>query len=99
MRVVLGGVDIEKDEAYDQVIPVQKAVVHEAYNQTPFALYNDVGEAQMQLCTSITVHPLILFQLFGHYLHFPFFPLCFPAQPCSSFKSQTGHTVQRRLAL
>lgn len=47
MRVVLGGVDIEKDEAYDQVIPVEKAVVHEAYNQTPFALYNDVGEAQM----------------------------------------------------
>lgn len=47
MRVVLGGVDIEKDEAYDQVIPVEKVVVHEAYNQTPFALYNDVGEAQM----------------------------------------------------
>lgn len=96
--MVLGGVDIEKDEAYDQVIPVEKAVVHEAYNQTPFALYNDVGEAQMQLCTpyssSIDFVPIV-WRLFT----FPFFPLCFPAQPCSSFKSQTGHTVQRRLAL
>lgn len=47
MRVVLGGVDIQKDETYDQVIPVERAIVHESYNQSPFALYNDVGEALM----------------------------------------------------
>lgn len=47
MRVVLGGVDIHKDEMYDQVIPVERAIVHEGYNQSPFALYNDVGEASM----------------------------------------------------
>ena len=44
--MVLGGVDIEKDEAYDQVIPVEKAIVHPAYRETPFALHNDVGKVQ-----------------------------------------------------
>lgn len=48
MRVVLGGVDIQKDETYDQVIPVERTIVHEGYNQSPFALYNDVGEAPTQ---------------------------------------------------
>lgn len=51
MRVVLGGVDIQKDETYDQVIPVQRAIVHEGYSQSPFALYNDVGEALTKFCT------------------------------------------------
>lgn len=46
MQVVLGGVDIEKDETYDQVIPVEKAIVHEEYKESPFALHNDVGEVQ-----------------------------------------------------
>ncbi len=46
MQVVLGGVDIQKDEAYDQVIPVEKAIVHEDYKESPFALHNDVGELQ-----------------------------------------------------
>lgn len=45
MQVVLGGVDIEKDEIYDQVVPVEKAIVHENYRESPFALHNDVGEA------------------------------------------------------
>lgn len=44
MQVVLGGVDIERDEAYDQVIPVEKAIMHEDYKQSPFALHNDIGE-------------------------------------------------------
>lgn len=44
MQVVLGGVDIERDEAYDQVIPVEKAIMHEDYKQTSFALHNDIGE-------------------------------------------------------
>lgn len=44
MQVVLGGVDIEKNEAYDQVIPVERAIVHEEYKESPFALHNDVGE-------------------------------------------------------
>lgn len=42
--MVLGGVDLEKDEAYDQVVPVERAIVHEGYRQTPFALHNDVGK-------------------------------------------------------
>ena len=44
MQVVLGGVDIEKAEVYDQVIPVERAIMHEGYKATHFALYNDVGE-------------------------------------------------------
>jgi len=47
MQVVLGGVDIEKEEIFDQVIPVAKAIVHENYKQTPAALQNDVGELHM----------------------------------------------------
>lgn len=49
MQVVLGGVDIEKDEVYDQVIRVEKAIVHEEYKESPFALHNDVGEVQKWL--------------------------------------------------
>ncbi len=48
MQVVLGGVDIEKDEMYDQVIPVDKAIVHEEYKESPVALHNDIGEVQKQ---------------------------------------------------
>lgn len=44
MQVVLGGVDIEKDEAYDQAIQVERAIVHEHYRESPFALHNDIGE-------------------------------------------------------
>ena len=44
MQVVLVGVDIGKDEVYDQVIPVERAVVHEDYRESPFALHNDVGK-------------------------------------------------------
>ncbi|XP_067100528.1 hyaluronan-binding protein 2 [Osmerus mordax] len=43
MRVVLGGVDIEKDEAFDQTIDVEKAIIHEKYREETFALYNDIA--------------------------------------------------------
>ncbi|XP_022598048.1 hyaluronan-binding protein 2-like [Seriola dumerili] len=49
MQVVLGGVDIEKDEVYDQVIAVEKAVVHEEYKETPFALHNDIAMLQLKV--------------------------------------------------
>uniref|UniRef100_A0AAQ4QGR0 trypsin n=1 Tax=Gasterosteus aculeatus aculeatus TaxID=481459 RepID=A0AAQ4QGR0_GASAC len=49
MQVVLGGVDLEKDEIYDQVIPVEKAVVHEDYRETPFVLYNDIAMLQLKV--------------------------------------------------
>lgn len=44
MQVVLGGVDIEKDETCDQAIGVERAVVHEQYRESSFALHNDIGE-------------------------------------------------------
>ncbi|XP_056285103.1 hyaluronan-binding protein 2 [Pseudoliparis swirei] len=49
MQVVLGGVDIEKEEIFDQVIPVAKAIVHENYKQTPAALQNDVALLQLKV--------------------------------------------------
>ncbi|XP_024913483.1 hyaluronan-binding protein 2 [Cynoglossus semilaevis] len=49
LQVVLGGVDLEKDEAYDQVVPVERAIVHEGYRQTPFALHNDVAMLQLKV--------------------------------------------------
>lgn len=49
MQVVLGGVDIEKDEGYDQVIPVDKAIVHEEYKESPSALHNDVAMLQLRV--------------------------------------------------
>ncbi|XP_073345254.1 hyaluronan-binding protein 2-like [Pagrus major] len=49
IQVVLGGVDIEKDEVYDQVIQVEKAIVHEEYRESPFALHNDVAMLQLKV--------------------------------------------------
>ncbi|XP_065806110.1 hyaluronan-binding protein 2-like isoform X1 [Labrus bergylta] len=49
MQVVLGGVDIEKDETFDQVIPVEKAIMHENYKESPFALHNDVAMLQLKV--------------------------------------------------
>ncbi|TNN67712.1 Hyaluronan-binding protein 2 [Liparis tanakae] len=49
MQVVLGGVDLEKEEVFDQVIPVEKAIVHEKYKETPSALYNDVALLQLKV--------------------------------------------------
>ncbi|KAM4624561.1 hyaluronan-binding protein 2-like [Polymixia lowei] len=49
MQVVLGGVDIEKDEEYDQVISVERAIVHQDYKETPFGLYNDVALLQLKV--------------------------------------------------
>ncbi|KAM7370771.1 hypothetical protein PAMP_010292 [Pampus punctatissimus] len=48
MQVVLGGVDIQKDEVYDQVIPVERAVVHQNYKESPFALHNDIAMLQLK---------------------------------------------------
>ncbi|XP_068439563.1 hyaluronan-binding protein 2 [Clinocottus analis] len=49
MQVVLGGVDIEKEEIYDQVIPVEKAIVHENYRATPSAVYNDIALLKLKV--------------------------------------------------
>lgn len=41
--MVLGGVNIDKQEEIDQIIPVVQTIVHENYRATPFAVYNDIG--------------------------------------------------------
>ncbi|KAM6951087.1 hyaluronan-binding protein 2-like [Aplochiton taeniatus] len=43
MQVVLGGVDISRDEEIDQSIPVDQAIVHEKYKETHLALHNDIA--------------------------------------------------------
>eukprot|EP00066_Takifugu_rubripes_P015406 XP_011604672.1 PREDICTED: hyaluronan-binding protein 2-like [Takifugu rubripes] len=48
MQVVLGGVYIEKDETYDQAIQVERAIVHEHYRESPFALHNDIALLQLK---------------------------------------------------
>lgn len=44
MQVELGGISLDKTEDSEQIIPVEKAIVHENYRETPDALHNDVGE-------------------------------------------------------
>ncbi|XP_068610391.1 hyaluronan-binding protein 2 [Brachionichthys hirsutus] len=42
-QVVLGGVNIDKQEEMDQTIPVIQTIVHENYRETPYAVYNDIA--------------------------------------------------------
>lgn len=42
-QVVLGGVNIDKAEEFDQTIPVIQTIVHENYRETRAAVYNDIG--------------------------------------------------------
>lgn len=42
-QVVLGGVNIDKEEVMDQTIPVIRTIVHEDYRETRVAVYNDIG--------------------------------------------------------
>ncbi|XP_061086087.1 hyaluronan-binding protein 2 [Conger conger] len=43
MRVVLGKVDLWKDDLYTQIVDVERAIVHEHYRETPISLHNDVA--------------------------------------------------------
>uniref|UniRef100_A0A8C2WN27 trypsin n=1 Tax=Cyclopterus lumpus TaxID=8103 RepID=A0A8C2WN27_CYCLU len=54
MQVVVGGVNIEKEEIYDQVIPVEKAIVHEDYKETHVALRNDLKVRDSPYCAKET---------------------------------------------
>uniref|UniRef100_A0A667ZVR9 trypsin n=1 Tax=Myripristis murdjan TaxID=586833 RepID=A0A667ZVR9_9TELE len=51
-QAVLGGVHIDKEEAFDQTIPVERIIVHENYRQTPNALYNDIALLQLKVTDS-----------------------------------------------
>ncbi|XP_063748914.1 hyaluronan-binding protein 2-like isoform X1 [Eleginops maclovinus] len=51
-QVVLGGVNIEKEEEMDQTIPVIQTIVHENYRSTPKALYNDIALLKLQVTDS-----------------------------------------------
>uniref|UniRef100_A0A3B4VI55 trypsin n=1 Tax=Seriola dumerili TaxID=41447 RepID=A0A3B4VI55_SERDU len=51
-QVVLGGVNIEKQEGMDQTIPVIQTIVHENYRDTPRALYNDIALLKLKVTDS-----------------------------------------------
>ncbi|KAM8876295.1 LOW QUALITY PROTEIN: hyaluronan-binding protein 2 [Synchiropus picturatus] len=48
MQVMMGGVDLVKSEHYKQVIPVERAFVHEDYRESPFALHNDIAMLKLR---------------------------------------------------
>ncbi|KAF7705379.1 hyaluronan-binding protein 2-like [Silurus meridionalis] len=43
MQVVMGGVDLNKHEAADQIVEVEDYFMHENYTETDKALYNDIA--------------------------------------------------------
>lgn len=49
MQVVMGGVDLNKQEVYDQTVPVEKAIIHEDYRESPFALHNDIALLKLKV--------------------------------------------------
>uniref|UniRef100_A0A671X2C4 trypsin n=1 Tax=Sparus aurata TaxID=8175 RepID=A0A671X2C4_SPAAU len=51
-QVVLGGVNIDKQEEMDQTIPVIQTIVHENYRDTGAALYNDVALLKLKVTDS-----------------------------------------------
>ncbi|KAL3051501.1 hypothetical protein OYC64_001697 [Pagothenia borchgrevinki] len=51
-QVVMGGVNIEKQEDMDQTIPVIQTIVHENYRATRQALYNDIALMKLQVTDS-----------------------------------------------
>uniref|UniRef100_A0A3P8TCY2 trypsin n=1 Tax=Amphiprion percula TaxID=161767 RepID=A0A3P8TCY2_AMPPE len=49
LQVVLGGVNIDKQEEIDQTIPVIETIVHENYKAKTEALYNDIALLKLQV--------------------------------------------------
>ncbi|XP_063077839.1 hyaluronan-binding protein 2-like [Engraulis encrasicolus] len=48
MQVELGGVGLDKAEDSEQIIAVEKAMMHEDYRESPDALYNDVAMLKLK---------------------------------------------------
>ncbi|XP_074519883.1 factor VII-activating protease-like [Halichoeres trimaculatus] len=51
-QVVLGGVNLNKQEEMDQTIPVIQTITHENYRETSEALYNDIALLKLQVTDS-----------------------------------------------
>ncbi|XP_076154893.1 factor VII-activating protease-like [Alosa pseudoharengus] len=48
MQVELGGINLDKTEEFEQIIPVEKAIIHEDYREAPDALHNDVAMLRLK---------------------------------------------------
>lgn len=44
MQVLMGSLSLDKPDASTQILPVEKAIVHENYRETTGAVYNDIGK-------------------------------------------------------
>lgn len=55
MQVELGGVTLHKKEDFEQIIAVEKALIHEKYRESPDALHNDVGESCWRMSMNATM--------------------------------------------
>ncbi|XP_068162005.1 hyaluronan-binding protein 2 [Antennarius striatus] len=51
-QVVLGGVNLDKQEEMDQTIPVIQTILHENYRETPHAVYNDIALLKLKVMDS-----------------------------------------------
>uniref|UniRef100_UPI0037E80B42 hyaluronan-binding protein 2-like n=1 Tax=Semicossyphus pulcher TaxID=241346 RepID=UPI0037E80B42 len=51
-QVVLGGVNVNKQEEMDQTIPVMQTIVHENYRESQSALYNDIALLKLKVTDS-----------------------------------------------
>ncbi|XP_051274060.1 hyaluronan-binding protein 2-like [Dicentrarchus labrax] len=51
-QVVLGGVNLDRQEEMDQTIPVIQTIRHENYRETPTALYNDIALLKLKVTDS-----------------------------------------------
>lgn len=43
MQVLMGSLSLDKPDASTQILPVEKAIVHENYRETTGAVYNDIA--------------------------------------------------------
>ncbi|MBN3297218.1 HABP2 protein, partial [Amia calva] len=59
-KVVMGGLDIEKAEPYDQTFDIEQVIVHENYTETLNAVYNDIALLKLKpvngTCAKETKH-------------------------------------------
>ncbi|XP_029954773.1 hyaluronan-binding protein 2 [Salarias fasciatus] len=51
-QVVLGGVNLQRQEEMDQTIPVIQTIVHENYRSTSAAVYNDIALLKLKVTDS-----------------------------------------------
>lgn len=47
MLVTMGGLSLDYEEPTEQIHHVEEAIVHEKFNETALAVYNDIGKPRL----------------------------------------------------